>query len=205
MGPLGRALQHGFTFMVRRNFRGVWLRGELPAGGFVWAANHHSWWDAFTAATVLWQQQREITVLVEPESLNRFRFLRSLGVLGTHELRSALTALREGRVVVIFPEGRLGPPASLAPLERGAGWLADHAQAPLLAVATRMTLRGHEAPEAHLDVQEASSSALASVLKERLAILDDLLASSDPRAPLPGFSRIIKGRRSWDERLGRQP
>lgn len=191
--------------MVRRSFRGVWLRGQLPRGGFVWAANHHSWWDAFVACTVLWQQQREITVLVEPESLQRFRFLRSLGVLGTQELRSALDALRNGRVIVIFPEGELGPPGSLRPLQRGAGWLAEQTQVPLVAVAVRTTLRGHEAPEAYLDLQETSQSNLEATLTKQLALLDESLANNDPREPLPGFSRIIKGRRSWDERLGRQP
>lgn len=201
MGLLARFLRFGFPFLVRRTLRGVWMKGELPPGGFVWAANHHSWWDAFVAAAVLWQEGRELTVLMDSDNLKRFGFLRHLGVLGTSELRTALEGLRGGRVVVIFPEGALGPPGSLAPLERGASWLAAKASAPLVAVAVRLVLRGHEAPEAYLDAQEASPECLEATLGQRLAALDALIHQSDPRAPLPGFALVIRGRRSWDERL----
>lgn len=197
---LRRFLQVGFGFMVRRSLRGVWLRGELPPGGFVWAANHHSWWDAFVAAAVLWQQGRELTVMVDPATLLRFRFLRRMGVLATGELRRALAQLRAGRVLVIFPEGVLCPPGPLAPLEPGAAWLAARAQVPLVAVAVRILLRGHQAPEAYLEARQVTG-ALEPALSQQLADLDAALRGSDPRMPLPGFSQLVRGRLSWDERL----
>jgi len=39
--------------MVRHGLRGVSIRGAMPAGPFVWAANHHSWWDPFVAAATI--------------------------------------------------------------------------------------------------------------------------------------------------------
>ena len=199
-----RFLRVGFDFMVRRSLRGVWLRGPLPEGGFVWAANHHSWWDAFVAVVVLWRAGREVTVLVDPLNVASFRFLRGLGVLGTNEMRTATTRLRDGHVVVIFPEGELGPATSPRPLMRGAAWLAETAPAPLAAVAVRLVMRGNEAPEAYIDAHVVNPYDLQAALTEQLAALDASLAASDPRTPLPGFARLVRGRRSWDERLSGQ-
>lgn len=203
MDPVAGFLRTGFGFLVRRRLRGVWLRGEPPAGPFVWASNHHGWWDAFVAAVVLWSRGREITVLMDPVNLERFAYLRRLGVLGTNEPRRTLAALASGRVVVIFPEGRLRPPGPLAPLHPGARWLASRAGVPLVAVAVRVVLRGHESPEAYLDLEPVGPADLRDVLSRRLEALDGLLATADPREPLPGFERAIGGRRSWDERLDR--
>jgi 1-acyl-sn-glycerol-3-phosphate acyltransferase len=143
---------------------------------------------------------------MDPANLTQFRFLRRLGVLSTCQLRPALRQLRAGRVVIIFPEGALMPPGPLARLEPGAAWLSAKASAPLVAVAVRVALRGHEAPEAYLDaqqVQQATPKALEGTLTRRLEALDTLLRESDPRAPLSGFVPVIRGRRSWDERLSR--
>ena len=51
--PVAGVLLRGFRVMVRRGLRGVWLHGEVPPGPFIWAANHHSWWDPFVAAVLL--------------------------------------------------------------------------------------------------------------------------------------------------------
>ena len=104
-------------------------------------------------------------------------------------------------VVVIFPEGELRPPGPLGPLAEGATWLAEQARAPLMAVATRVVLRGHEFPEAYLDLGRVQDGALEHRLSERLAALDDALRGADPRAPLPGYALAMGGTRSWEERL----
>ncbi|MDZ7799620.1 MAG: 1-acyl-sn-glycerol-3-phosphate acyltransferase [Trueperaceae bacterium] len=204
MGVLGAFLRTGFDVMVRRRLRGVWLRGELPGGGFVWAANHHGWWDAFVAVVMLWRRGRRVCVLVDPESLAQHGYLRHAGALGTHELRAALARLRAGEVVVIFPEGELRAAGPVGPLAGGAAWLARRAPAPLVAVATRVTLRGHQAPEAYLSLRPCRPDALEAALREEVAELDAELQASDPRAPLPGFARVLAGRRSAEERLPRR-
>jgi 1-acyl-sn-glycerol-3-phosphate acyltransferase len=199
-----RMLGLGFEQLVRRGLRGVWLRGELPADGCVWAANHHSWWDGFLAAEVLRQQRRPAALLMQGDNLSDYRFLTAIGVLSTGRLRQALQSLRDGRVLVIFPEGDLRPAGPLAELAPGAGWLARRAPAALVPVAVRVAVRGHQYPEGLVDIgPPCTADRLAAELTERLAGLDAAIAGADPREPLPGFVRVISGRPSWDERIDR--
>src|SRR3954469_23270740 len=116
--PVRRACEH----LVRRGLRGVWVRGDVPAGSFVWAANHHSWWDPFLAAAVMGRHDRAHAVLMAQESLRRFRAARLLGAFGTAELRRGLDALRHGGALVLFPEGELRPPGAPGGLAGGAAW-----------------------------------------------------------------------------------
>lgn len=201
MDPLAAGLRVAFGQLVRRNLRGVWLRGEIPDGAFVWAANHHSWWDAFVAAVLLWERGRDLTVLMDADNLRRYRFLRRLGTRGTNELRAAVRAARDGRVPLIFPEGEMRPAGPLGPLRPGAAWLARSAGVPLVAACTRVVLRGQQRPEAYLDLRPASPDTLGDVLARGLDDLDAALRASDPRAPLAGFQPAFGVGTSWDERL----
>jgi len=194
-------LRRGFLSLVRRGLRGVWRRGELPEGPFVWAANHHSWWDPFLASVVLDQAGRTPCLVMLQENLDRYAFTRRLGVFGTGEPRRGLRYLAAGRVLVIFPEGELRPAGPPGPLAGGAAWYAGRAGVPLYAVATRVVLRGHEAPEAYLSFTPTDPSGLSACLASGLSDVDALVASSDPRAPLPGYVPVVAGRRSWDERI----
>lgn len=208
---VGAAMHRALDLVVRAGLRGVWLRGPLPPGPFVWAANHHSWWDPFVAMVLLHRLGRRPSVLMLQQNLDRYAFARPLGVFGTGERRRGLAFLRAGRVLVIFPEGGLrpaGPPGTLAP---GAAWYAGRAGVPLCAVATRVLMRGQQWPEAYVAVAElehrpdedsaAVTARLAQHLAERLADLAGLDAAADPRLALPGFTPVVTGRRSWDERI----
>jgi hypothetical protein len=42
---------------------------------------------------------------------------------------------------------------------------------------------------------------LTERLRADLDGVDRLSATAEPRQPLPGFSRVVRGRRSWDERV----
>jgi hypothetical protein len=42
---------------------------------------------------------------------------------------------------------------------------------------------------------------LAETMSAALSSIDAALATADPREPLPGFRALVRGRRSWDERL----
>lgn len=192
-----------FDQLVRSGVRGVWLRGTAPAGGAVWAANHHSWWDGFVANAVLRHLGHRPALVMDAENLQRFGFLRDLGALPADRPRSAVTALREGRTVIIFPEGELRTPGPLGPLAPGATWLARLSGKPLVLAATRVVLRGEQKPEAYVDVALADHDDLTGQLAGRLQQLDKELVSSDPRQPLPGFEQVVRGRSSWDERITR--
>jgi 1-acyl-sn-glycerol-3-phosphate acyltransferase len=197
--------------MVRHGLRGVSIRGAMPAGPFVWAANHHSWWDPFVAAATMALYRRRACLLMEQGNLQRMRFVRGLGVFGDAEPRTGLRYLAAGRPLVIFPEGELRQAGHISGLAPGAAWFARQARVPLLAVAVRVVLRGHQLPEAFVDFSPiedvgsvpATTAALAEALSRRLADIDRLVATLPPRQPLPGFALLLRGRLSFEERIGR--
>jgi 1-acyl-sn-glycerol-3-phosphate acyltransferase len=203
------AMLAALRMTTRGGLAGVWVRGRLPAGPVVWAANHHSWWDPFTAGTLLSCAGRRMVLLADVANVHQYRFARRIGVVGTDELRAALAAVRGGAALVVYPEGRLlpaGPPGPLAP---GAAWLAARASARLCAVSVRVLMRGRQYPEAYVVFSEVDAGGplpevtgrLHARLRADLGDLDRLNASADPRQPLPGFRRVVRGRRSWDERV----
>jgi 1-acyl-sn-glycerol-3-phosphate acyltransferase len=198
----GRLLDVGFTQLVRRGLRGVWVRGELPASPAIWAANHHSWWDGFVAAAVLREQRRPAALLMDGDNLDAFRLVRSVGVISAQRPRQALQVLREGRVLVVFPEGELYSPGPVRAVARGAGWLGHQAPAAVVPVAVRVASRGHQYSEAFVDIApEVRPADLPAALTSRLGQLDTALLGADPRHPVPGFRCVLKGRLSWDERI----
>jgi 1-acyl-sn-glycerol-3-phosphate acyltransferase len=203
----------GFDGLVRTGLRGVWVRGQLPSVPAVWAANHHSWWDGFVAAAVLSHSHVPASMVVAGANLSSYGFLADAGVVAADRPRAALEALRTGRVLVVLPEGELRPPGPLGPLAPGAAWLARVAPAPLVPVAVRVAVRGHQHAEALVDlgapVDPPDTDALAAAMTDGLARLDDVIATADPRTPPEGFRELVPGRRSWDERItrwsGRRP
>ena len=199
------ALRTGIDQLVRRNLRGVWVDGDLPSGGCVWAANHHSWWDFFVAAAALRSAgRRDVGVLMEPGNVGREGLFQRVGVVGTDRLRTAVDMLRDGMVLVVFPEAQLLPAGPVGPVRPGGRWLADRSGADLRAVATRVVLRGQQAPEAYLRVSVPLGSAdeLGAALSDGVAAVDAAIAAADPAIPLPGFRQAVPGVRSWHERFG---
>jgi 1-acyl-sn-glycerol-3-phosphate acyltransferase len=203
------AMLAALRMTVRGGLAGVWVRGPLPAGRVVWAANHHSWWDPFIAGALLTAAGHRMALLAEVANVHRFQFARRIGVVGADEPRAALAAVRGGAVLVIYPEGRLlpaGPPGPLAP---GAAWFAARAPARLCSVAVRVLIRGRQYPEAYVVFSEVDADGpslevtrrLNERLRADLGDVDRLSATAEPRQPLPGFSRGVRGRRSWDERI----
>jgi 1-acyl-sn-glycerol-3-phosphate acyltransferase len=96
------------------------------------------------------------------------------------------------------------PAGPTGPIRPGARWLADRSGAELRAVATRVVLRGQQAPEAYLDIASlpGPTDDLASALHDGVGRLDAALATADPMQPLPGFRLAVPGVRSWHERFG---
>lgn len=200
----GRTAAFDFCFdqLVAGGLRGVWVRGSLPGPGCVWAANHHSWWDGFVADAVLRDAGHASALVMDAENLRRFAFLGPLGAVPADRPRAALQALRARRTLIIFPEGRLRTPGPLGSVAPGAAWLAAQAGVPLVAAAVRVVLRAQQKPEAYVDLTVCTAG-VAQPLAERLHLVDVELAASDPQLPLLGFSRVVTGRPSWDERIGR--
>ena len=207
------ALLAALRLTVRTGLAGVWVRGQIPAGPAVLAANHHGWWDPFVAIELAAQQRRQAILLMDAGALRRYRFVRRLGAVGDDEPRSGLAALRGGAVLVIYPETRLLPAGPPAPLAAGASWFAQRAPARLCSAAVRVLLRGGQFGEAYVVVSDidvtgpraAVTRRLHDQLRHDLAGLDRLNAEADPRRPLPGLRCAVRGRRSWDERVDSVP
>jgi hypothetical protein len=117
--------------------------------------------------------------------------------------------VRGGAALVVYPEGRLLAPGCPGPLAPGAAWCAGQAPARLCSVAVRVLLRGGQYPEAYVVFSEVGTDGrpaeitgrLRERLRKDLADIDHLGAHADSRQPLPGFTRVVRGRRSWDERI----
>ncbi len=193
---------------LTRSLRGVYMRGTFIRPPFVLAMNHHSFFDGH----LVWLLFRHFDVagslLISDENLRAFPVLEAAGALPTSRLREALRRLQGGEVVALFPEGELRPAGPLGELARGAVWLAEKARVPILPVASRVWLRGYEHPEAFLLVGPAlppDLQELKKVLQGLLWELDELYAKTHPRQILPGFSPLLLGRRSLDERRSRLP
>lgn len=200
----GFVVRLGLDQLVRRHLRGVWVRGRLPKGGAVWASNHHGWWDYFAALSALRTAGRaDVGVVMDPVNIGSRMAYGWAGAVGADRLRAAQEVLRSGGVLVIFPEARLRPAGPVGPVEPGARWLAERTGVPLLIVATRVVLRGHQAPEAYLSISQPDAGDLGESLSTRVAELDSELASASPQEPLPGFELAVPGVRSWSERIRR--
>lgn len=202
-----RLMRLMFTEHVRGNLRGIWVRNPPGVSPYVWAANHHSWWDGFVAGAYLWARGQDAALVMDRAQLENFKFFRHVGVVGAHEPRRALAALAAGRTLVVYPEGKLLPPAGLGPLQRGAVWLAQRAGVPVVPVAVRVVMRGQQSPEAYLDFGEPllpatqDPDSLRVALSQQLAGLDQMLADNDCEQPLPGFAQVVAGRPSTNERI----
>jgi 1-acyl-sn-glycerol-3-phosphate acyltransferase len=122
-------------FLVRR----VGPPPELPAGPLIVCANHASYLDPVFLQLAI--RRRVVFVMtndfyVLPAGRWFFRAARAIpvasGRLARRGLEAAVGQLREGRVVGIFPEGRLSPDGSLDRPQRGVSVLARMGSAPIL-------------------------------------------------------------------------
>ena len=136
----------GVRAFARAVFRLTVIGEErLPrSGAAVIVANHVSWLDpiilplalprkpAFLAMEELWRMRgirlvmRAYGPLAIP--LNR-------GAVDATALKRSLRALRDGALLIVFPEGGISPDGRLRPFHRGAALMAARARAPLIPVA----------------------------------------------------------------------
>lgn len=199
LGMRGQVLLTCFDQLVRLSLKGVWVRGEIPTGPVVWAMNHHHWWDAFASGSVLRTRGHRPTVLVSDKNLASFGLLNWIDAVPAAAPERAVESLRAGRALIIMPEGRMLAPGQLGPLRGGAGRIAAQAQVPLLPVALRVVMRGSQHAEVFIDIGAAvGAQELEPALRGALAAMDEALAVSDPKQPLPGYRAVVAGRGSVD-------
>ncbi len=136
-----------------RVFAGIKLevrgRDRVPEGAFIVAAKHQSWGDGFCAYS-----QFEDLAFVTGDHLERFPLmkgvLKKLGAVvvdncGGPEARKALStasaeAHREGRRILIYPEGHLAPVGQRFRYRSGVFHMASDFEMPVVPVATNLGL-----------------------------------------------------------------
>lgn len=193
-----------FCRTVQRGLRGVWVRGGWPGQACVLAGNHHSWWDSYLLPVLFWRAGQPFRIVVGERRLREFVFFRHLDTVSAAKPRDGLATLKRGEVLIVFPEGELRPPGPLGELNRGVVWFAERAGVPVVPVASRVVLRGHELAEAYLVFGapiEPDLKLLHEQLEQMLAELDDQIRTAPAEEALPGFELRLAGRRSTHERM----
>lgn len=216
---LGRTLPGVLRRQMRARLHGVWSQqeAELPPGGAVLVANHHSWWDVHLGIALCGHLGRPSAGVMDDGQLAAFPFFRRLGIVGRREVRQAVRLAAAGHLVVVYAEGELRTPGPLGPLQPGAAAIASWAAVPLVPCAIRVAMRGADRPEVYLRfgpplAAGSATDEVATALRALLARLDaDLASAADPEAPLPGYrpwwpapprdhERIARWRRFWGAR-----
>lgn len=144
-GPVYRSLYIVTGALARALFHlSVIGRDHVPGTGpAVVVANHLSWIDpvllalalprkpAFLAMEELWRMP------VIKFILHRYRLAIPIrrGVVDATALRQAIDVLRQGALLIVFPEGGISPDGRLKPFHRGAAMLAARSGAPIVPVA----------------------------------------------------------------------
>lgn len=189
---------------LRGGVRGVFLRGSFPSPPFVLAMNHHSYFDGHLVYFLFRLHKIKGKLLVSRENLKAFPIFASLGALEAQRVKSAMSALKDGEVVAVFPEGELRTHGELGEFKRGAAFLAEKAGVPLVPMVARLSLRGFSRPEAYLWIGEpVSPEKLRPTMLAMLAELDQALRDHHPREPVPGYNLVFSGTFGFDEKLAR--
>lgn len=210
--PVWTPLVHRYVLCkLRRAFRGLWQRGELPHGAepLILYANHTSFWDGFVLHALVTSAGRDGCAVMEEHNLARYRFLSRIGALSVRrgDRASALETLRygarvltrPGAALLIFPQGRLERPTTPLKLERGLTVLARLSGARAVPVALRYAFFEHEYPDVLVSVGEPHAVSALDDCQQRLsAQLERVAAVEDLSRLVP----LLAGRRSiaqrWD-------
>jgi len=148
--PLWYSLLWKLAFITFKVFFGMEIQGEknIPsAGGVVLASNHLSYLDPIVTGLLT---TRKINFMAKEELFRNFPFRLLISSLGAFPLKrgrfdrtaykKALHVLREGKVLVLFPEGtRRQRKRGIDSLQKGAARIALRAGVPLVPIAIQGT------------------------------------------------------------------
>ncbi len=214
-GPVYRAAA-GLAFAVFRiqrwQFDVAGLEHVPHTGGAVIAANHCSFWDFFTVG---WGPYRELgrpLRILAKESLFRTPVFGPIMTRAKHipvhrgsgadALRSAVSALHDGELVLVLPEQTISTSFELLPFKTGAARMAAAAGVPLVPAASWGSQRFHTVGQRprwawRLPVtvrfgepihpaEDAEPEAVTTELQHRVGTLLDRAQADYPDAPTPG-------------------
>lgn len=121
---------------------------RLPAGGALLVANHVSWLDPIVLLVAVHRiGRRRLRFVALPSMfdapvsgwfLRKGRHIPARTGNGARTtLKDAVGALREGELVLLYPEGAIPRAGQLLPAQPGVGIIAERAGVPVVPVATR--------------------------------------------------------------------
>jgi len=211
-GLFSWVIERYIAHKVRRAFRGVWVRGQLPSsrGGLVAYLNHSSFWDGFIAQQIGVIAGWNAFAMMEEVNLAKYPFHTRIGAFSVRrgDPRSALETLRYSKsvlarpaaAVVVFPQGELRSGAALGPLSRGVEVLARAAAVPSVAIGLRYVFFEHELPDVLIEVGVPHPP---SPLARYEAELDAVHTRVHEATSTDGFTLAIRGRsgvqQRWDQ------
>lgn len=127
--------------------REVWLEGHAVPKGCIIASNHVSWWDPPIVGATL--RRSRIRTIAKAELFRfppfgaLFRFLDTIPIqrsgYDSRAFNAAISSLRAGHNIFIFPEGTRRPIGRPGPVRNGLGILIQKTRADLLPVFVRGT------------------------------------------------------------------
>ncbi len=116
-------------------------KSEFPKEGAIIAANHASNWDPVLIALT---SSRRLSFMAKSELFKNKIFgalIKRLGAFPVHRgkgdigaVKTALTILKDGRVMIMFPEGKRVKKGEKAEIKPGVAMIATHAKVPVIPV-----------------------------------------------------------------------
>jgi 1-acyl-sn-glycerol-3-phosphate acyltransferase len=211
-----RGIVFVLPFMMNRSLRtglyAVWQKGDwqaLPKTGIILAANHPSWWDMYLLWLMKRKMGRDVYGMMREDTLQTFPFFRSIGVIGTGEVREALRLLKRGRDLQIFPQGEMHQ-SGITELNEGVAFMAQKSNVPVYPLALRLVVRGAQQPEAFIllgeplmfsGTRQEFLEALKIKVNALLESLDQTILKTHPEARPEGFTNWLPERKRFDERV----
>ena len=223
--PFNFALRRWLTRVLRRRFHNVYVAGAEhlrtlePDRPVVGCVNHTNWWDGFVLYVLSHRLlPHDIYLAMEEQNLRRYRFFTWMGVFGVDltnrmtawpGLRYALRLLSGSnlhgptRLVWMFVQGKLLPPALPVEVKPGALFLAAHTKAAILPLVIRYEWLVESRSSIFVRIGaplEANipTGKLADVLNALLAETDRTTALSDLTDYNPLFTPAMSMNKRWD-------
>lgn len=126
-------------FFIR--IESVGAENVISEGGVIYAANHKAWLDPFVVAAT---SPRNLTFMAKKELFeNKILgfFLKKMGSFPVNRgkgdlaaVKTALTILKEGKVMMIFPEGTRVKKGESVAAKPGVAMFATHAKVPIIPI-----------------------------------------------------------------------
>jgi 1-acyl-sn-glycerol-3-phosphate acyltransferase len=211
VGWIGRLVGGMIRRSVRRHFRGLyWNPPKHLPGRVIFACNHHNWFDGYVMFHVVQALHRpSLDWIQEFDAFPLFSKVGGMPFPKDDPARRAATIRRtlrlmqrEGRSLVIFPEGVLHAPPEVLPLGEALARVARSSNTPVVPTALVYEFALHQRPEAFIHFgspREPDQRDLANMVRQDLVSLIHETQTRARERP-ESFETLAKGTLDVNER-----